>query len=345
MGFLRRIGSSELNVSSVLVDAWYQQAAWLGVFRPLSLLFQVLAKKRREDYLSGKKKSAELSVPVVVVGNITAGGTGKTPLVIAIVAFLRQQGFRPGVVSRGYSSKAPHYPFIVSANSNPDQAGDEPLLIARRSGCPVIIDPDRVLAAQKLIDDYACDVIISDDGLQHYRLGRDIEICIIDGQRGLGNKRCLPEGPLRESPQRLAGVDFVIVNGETEDLFRDDQYEMSLVSGQLKSLGRESAGSDLKVPPQSGESIYAVAGIGNPKRFFRHLEKSGYIVYGKAFSDHHHYVKTDFEALKEKPILMTEKDAVKCETIGLSNAWYLPVEAQLSNNFWEQFLTALKNRT
>lgn len=334
------------NCSAHIVDAWYNNSAWLKIFRPTSVLFQSLSEKRRRDFLSGKKKKTGLSVPVVVVGNITAGGTGKTPLVIAIVSFLKREGFNPGVVSRGYGSEAPYYPYVINDQSNPLEAGDEPLLIARRTQCPVIIDADRVTAAQKLIDDFCCDVIVSDDGLQHYNLARDIEICVIDGQRGLGNRRCLPEGPLRESAKRLDSVDLVVVNGDSNQVYHSNQFQMSLESGALEPVGQkdqrqkdERAGCSR---PKPGEQVNAVAGIGNPERFFQQLKQSGYTVSSKAFSDHHNYVSKDFDLFNSAPIVMTEKDAVKCEKLALSEAWYLPVDAKLANNFWEQLMNRLQ---
>lgn len=327
--------------TSFLLDAWYQQAPWLRALRPLSCFVQSVSKKRRDDYLKGKKVAAELSVPVVIVGNITVGGTGKTPLVIAIVSYLRRQGFKPGVISRGYSSKAPHYPFVVTKDSDPEQSGDEPLLIASRAQCPVVIDPDRVCAAKKLIEESDCDVIISDDGLQHYRLTRQVEICVIDAQRGLGNKQCLPEGPLREPVERLADVDFVVVNGLASEVYGNPQFEMTLMSGDLVAVGGNDATNDAK-RPTPGDQVNAIAGIGNPERFFSSLESNGYKVCATAFGDHHHYQREDFNFSVPSPVLMTEKDAVKCAKLGLADAWYLPVEAQLPEKFWQLLLAKLK---
>ena len=324
--------------AAFLVGAWYQQSPWLKSLRPLSCVFQSLAKKRRSDFLSGKKVVAKLSVPVIIVGNITVGGTGKTPLVIALVAFLKSQGYQPGVVSRGYTSKAPYYPYAVTKESDPKHSGDEPLLIATSCQCPVVIDPNRVNAAKKLIDDYDCDIIVSDDGLQHYKLGRQLEICVIDGQRGLGNKKCLPEGPLREPVQRLSGVDFVVVNGESSEVYAHSQFTMRLAPGALQPLGDNIQ----QTPPLSGEKVNAIAGIGNPERFFDLLKSSEYIVSAYPFGDHYHYRQEDFIFSNSDAILMTEKDAVKCSKFGLTNAWYLPVEAQLPDAFWQQLLAVIK---
>lgn len=333
----------QVGKTAFLTDAWYKQSPWLKTLRPLSSLFQFLAKKKRRDFLSGNKTALELPVPVIVVGNITVGGTGKTPLVIAIIAFLKSQGYKPGVVSRGYTSKAPHYPYTVTKESDPNHSGDEPLLIATRCQCPVVIDPNRVSAAKKLIDEYSCDVIVSDDGLQHYNLSRQFEICVIDGQRGLGNRKCLPEGPLREPVARLDDVDVVVVNGESSDAYAQEQFEMKLVPGALQPLHVEAIATNIQQAlPQPGDAVNAVAGIGNPERFFNLLEHHGYIVAARAFADHHHYRQEDFIFSNVSPVLMTEKDAVKCGMLSLKNAWFLPVEAQLPEKFWQQLLIVLK---
>ena len=196
----------------LLEQAWYRQAAWLKLLRPLSASFTYLAKRRRESFRSSDKRWTA-SVPVIVVGNISVGGTGKTPIVLAIIELLKTQGYRPGVVSRGYGANPPRYPWLVEPEQSAKQAGDEPLLIAIRGQVPVVIDPDRPAAVRDLLAHFDCDVVISDDGLQHYALARDIEIAVIDGERGLGNRRCLPEGALREPPERLSEVDFILQNG------------------------------------------------------------------------------------------------------------------------------------
>jgi len=271
---------------------------------------------------------------IVVVGNLTVGGTGKTPLVIRLCRMLHEAGLRPGVISRGFGSRGPGVR-LVSPASDPALVGDEPLLIARQAGVPVIVAADRCAAASALLK-RGVGVVISDDGLQHYRLPRDIEICVIDGSRGLGNGRLLPAGPLREPVERLQRVDHIIVNGDVNPL--PETYEvvhMALVGGLLHAL---DGGQNWRLSEFAGCRVNAVAGIGNPRRFFDLLRHARIKVIEHAFPDHHDYRHSDFDDMSpDLPILMTEKDAVKCRKLALPNAWYLSIEAVLPGD-WEEAL-------
>jgi tetraacyldisaccharide 4'-kinase len=276
---------------------------------------------------------------IIIVGNLSVGGSGKTPLVVRLCQLLREARLQPGVISRGYGRSEKKLR-LVSPASDPGLVGDEPLLIAQQAGVPVIVSPDRCAAARALLKK-GVNVVISDDGLQHYRLPRKIEICVIDGTRGLGNGRLLPAGPLRESPQRLCTVDHIVINGElTQPLPAvsgsiPDCIQMTLTAGLLRPLdGRQN----WRLSQFGGCRVNAVAGIGNPRRFFDLLKAARIKVIEHVFPDHHAYRRKDFESMNpELPILMTEKDAVKCRKLGLANAWFLSVEAVLPAD-WEAAL-------
>lgn len=265
-------------------------------------------------------------VPVIVVGNLTVGGTGKTPVVIALAQQFKARGLRVGIVSRGYGALVREFPHEVHPNAPAKLVGDEPLLIAQKTNCPVVIAPKRVEAVQYLLNHHQSQVIISDDGLQHYAMGRSVEIAVIDGQRGLGNGLCLPAGPLRERRRRLESVDFIIVNTGTWP----NAYTMHLVPGNLTQLvsGKTTVCSTVTEP------VAAVAAIGHPERFFSTLKALGIIYCAYPFSDHYLFTPKDFK-FKEKIIVMTEKDAVKCESFAHEFMYYLPVQAKLSDAFWD----------
>ncbi len=331
----------------MLEQAWYQKRFWLKILRPLSILFVALTKRRRHQYINGVKPVWQAPVPVIVVGNISVGGTGKSPLVIWLVNWLRQQGYKPGVISRGYGARPPSFPFSVTATTLPSEGGDEPVMIARRTSVPLVIDPDRPAAAEYLLQAFDCDIIISDDGMQHYALGRDVEIAVVDGLRGFANERCLPEGPLREPVERLAEVDFIVMNGEARCSVGYPYTEMHLMAGNVQSIDLFSEHKG-QAPDQFARDhleVHGVAAIGHPERFFTVLEQHGMRVERHAFSDHHAYEISDFSFADGESIIMTEKDAVKCAHIPLENAWYLPVDAQLNTEFAAQLaehLQALK---
>ncbi len=299
---------------------------------PLSLLFGLGVRLRRLFYRWGLLGSVALPVPVIVVGNISVGGTGKTPLVARLVELLRAAGYTPGVISRGYGGQSGQWPRVVTADSDPLQVGDEPVLLAQRCRCPVVVGPDRVAAAQLLLDRHPCNVLLSDDGLQHYRLQRDIEIAVVDGLRRFGNGACLPAGPLREPPARLRTVDFVVGNGAT----RSGEYLMVLCGDRALNL----ADPDISVALKNFQSgtVHAIAGIGDPWRFFDHVRRARVRILAHPFPDHHIFKAGDVRFLEDLPVLMTEKDAVKCRAFAPDNAWYVPVHAQLDADFEQQLL-------
>jgi tetraacyldisaccharide 4'-kinase len=305
---------------------------------PLAWAYCALAMGRRLAYRRGWMPTLRLPVPVIVVGNISVGGTGKTPLVLWLVHWLQGRGHRPGIMTRGYGGSAQDWPRWVTADSDPRDLGDEPVLLARRSGCPVVAGPDRPADGRLLVGELGCDLLVSDDGLQHYRLHRDLEIAVVDGRRGLGNGRCLPAGPLREPPGRLRQVDLVV---RTEDRAagaglggaqaeggagRDAGYALELVPGAAGNLADPERSRPLT--DFRGETLTAVAGIGNPGRFFGLLRSAGLDVVERAYPDHHPYTAADAATWGDAPVLMTEKDAVKCAGFARPSHWYLPVEAR-----------------
>jgi tetraacyldisaccharide 4'-kinase len=319
-------------------DAWYKEMYLSSAFMFLSMLYVDAMRLRRFLYRIGALKSGRLPAPVIIVGNITVGGTGKTPLVIWLADWLTQQGFKPGVISRGYGG-ANSQAQAVTAHSDPALVGDEALVLARRCAGPVTVGADRLAAGRELLAHNACDVIISDDGLQHLALRRDIEIVVIDGERRFGNGYCLPVGPLREPPERIKNVDLVVVNGG-QDL-QANEFAMhcrgdrlvNLLTGELKPLAEFKH-----------RDCHAVAAIGNPNRFFKQLAAAGLNCDEHAFPDHHVYTAADIQFKDEKPLLMTEKDAVKCSKFAEAKHWYLPVSAELPEIFASQILTLLKQK-
>lgn len=320
-------------MKALLEQAWYRQAAWLKLLRPLSAGFSYLAQRRRAAF-SRSAKSWIAPVPVVVVGNISVGGTGKTPIVLALIELFQAQGYKPGVVSRGYGASPPRFPWRVEPEQSATQAGDEPLLIAIRARVPVVIDPDRPAAVRYLLAHFDCDVIISDDGLQHYALARDIEIAVIDGVRGLGNRRCLPEGALREPPDRLSEVGFILQNGRGEVLQHPDAQVFELAATAMLNLNtQESIPVEAWLAAQGTGSVAAVAGIGNPGRFFATLRGLGLQVEEHPFPDHHPFVAKDLLQPEGTAVVMTEKDAVKCRQFECPGCWVLQVSAILPDSF------------
>ena len=313
------------------LDHYWYSHNWVSLaLQPLSLLFRLLAWLRRQAYRAGLLRTRRLPVPVIVVGNITVGGTGKSPLVIWLANWLREQGHRPGIISRGYGGRSSEWPVRVDADGDPERVGDEPVMIARRTGCPVWVGPDRPASGAALLAANDCDLVISDDGLQHYALARDIEIAVIDGERGVGNGYALPAGPLREPVARLQQVDLVIANG-VSDLA---EWGMSLQAGELVNL----ADPDRRVALETfrGQRVHGVAGIGNPGRFFSTLRAAGLSVSEHPFADHHPFAAADLEIDDGEPLIMTEKDAVKCAGFARPNHWYLEISAQPDKGFVQQ---------
>ncbi|MGH8461116.1 MAG: tetraacyldisaccharide 4'-kinase [Stenotrophobium sp.] len=295
------------------------------MLRPLAALYGLIAAWRRRRLSAA---AAKLPVPVIMVGNISVGGTGKTPFVIWLVEQLREWGFSPGIVSRGYGGHAPEYPYEVTADADVALCGDEPLLMARRLGVPVMVAPDRVAAAHELLAHHHVDVVVADDGLQHYRLARDLEFCVVDAARGLGNGALLPAGPLREPPARLREVDCTIVNGGGWRDAGRAHADMMLAMTTVMSFGGRAQALSAYV----GQRVHAVAGIGRPARFFEQLRSFGIEVIPHAFADHHAYTLADLQFGDTLPLLMTEKDAVKCRGFAQRHWVYVPVTAQLDAN-------------
>ncbi|GHC05826.1 tetraacyldisaccharide 4'-kinase [Thermomonas carbonis] len=314
--------------------------------RLLATLYGNLAALRRTAYRRDWLRKHKAGVPVLVVGNIVAGGTGKTPLVIALVARLRAEGWTPGVASRGHGREDEATPRWVGAGSNASQVGDEPLLIARATGVKVRVDRDRVAAAKALAA-AGCDIVVCDDGLQHYRLARDIEIEVQDARRRYGNGRLLPAGPLREPVERAADCDFRVLNlgvASEHEVQRDSglgEWPMRLRVGVAQPL---HGGRAQPLSAFAGQRVHAVAGIGDPERFFAMLRDAGIAVVPHAFPDHHAYVAGDFEFGSRLPVLMTVKDAVKCADLADAPAFMVPVDAVLPQAFWVGLLERLPPR-
>ena len=306
---------------------WYSRSPMarllLAPLLPLSLGFCALARYRRFAYRRGLKPSAHPGVPVVVVGNLSVGGAGKTPVTAWLYDFLRRRGRRPGIISRGYGGRAAAWPQRVYPDSDPVQVGDEPVLLARRTGGPIAVGPDRLAAARALVEPGLCDLLISDDGLQHYALQRDLELAIIDGARRHGNGWCLPAGPLREPVSRLESVDLTLNNGgarpgEYGVRLRGDRAVNLLNPEQTRPL---EAFADLR--------IHAVAAIGHPERFFVHLRRHGVRAISHPFPDHHPFTPQDLDFPDAEAVLMTEKDAVKCAAFAEDRYWQAPVDLEV----------------
>ena len=314
----------------LIEQVWFHQHSakvWLvPLLLPLTLLFALLSGIRRLLYRYNILTSYKLAKPIIIVGNIGIGGNGKTPLVLWLIDVCRAQGLTPGVISRGYGGKAPHYPYLLNASSTVTETGDEPLMIYRRSQVMICVGSDRIESAQCLIDQ-GCDIIIADDGLQHYRLQRDIEFIVVDGKRRFGNGFLLPAGPLREGLWRLNTVDYVINNGDKPLV---NEIPMSLQATKLVNC---ATGDVLLLSQIKGMSdeVNAIAGIGSPERFFATLRGLGFrLNQQQGFVDHFHYTAEDLTVFgRELPLLMTEKDAIKCYDFAQANWWYISVDAHL----------------
>jgi len=306
---------------------WYEGRPPPWWLRSLAGLYGAVAAVRRELYRSNLRRSIRLEVPVIVVGNLSVGGTGKTPLVLWLTEQLKVLGFAPGIVTRGFGGRD-RGPRLLDATAEPADVGDEPVLLQRRAGVPVAVGRDRPAAAA-LLQRAGCDLVISDDGLQHYALERDCEIVVVDGLRRFGNGRLLPAGPLREAPQRLRGVDALIVNGGeaagvTGGALLEQTFAMALVAGSAVAL---VAGALRPLAAFRGAPVHAVAGIGNPRRFFAMLRDAGLELIEHPLADHARIVADDICFPDRYPVLMTEKDAVKCGPLADERHWYVPIAA------------------
>ena len=330
--------------TSYLEKAWYKKSSWLWILWPLSLITKKISEKRLKKFLSGKTKPWKPDIPVIVVGNIVAGGTGKTPFVIWLAKKLTNLGYKPGVISRGYGGKAKKYPLVLDESTKVKMSGDEPRLIFRNAKVPVYVSPNRVQAAKRMVEDTECDVIISDDGLQHYALGRDVEIVIFDGSRGVGNKLCLPAGPLREPIERIDSVDFIVSSHTT--LLEQGIKENVIM--KFKATEWERLSDKKRVSLDSwplGRIVHGVAGIGNPSKFFITLKELGFEVIEHSFPDHYQFMEEDLTFSYQLPIVMTEKDAARCRKIINKNIWVLKIEANLPEKFALQIANEMKEKT
>lgn len=315
---------------------WYRRSLVAYLLWPVSRLFCAVAALRRGYYRLTGLLRRRIPVPVVVVGNISVGGAGKTPMVVWLANHLKANGFKPGIVSRGYGGQAKVWPQAVGAESDPALVGDEPVLIAARTRCPLYVAPNRVKAARALLKAHACDVLIADDGLQHYRLKRDLEVVMVDGRRRFGNGFCLPAGPLREPVSRLARSDYVVVNGRASA----SEFAMGLTGNVAVNLRDPSAAQPLAAFRH--QQVHAVAGIGDPGRFFDMLRAHGLQPDCHPFPDHHAFSAGDLAFDDDLPVLMTEKDAVKCRAFARENVWVIPVSAVPDKRFAREIVNAVK---
>ena len=329
-----------------LSKAWYRGSPLLVPLLPFSWLFRLLASRRKRQLLAAGPWHA--SVPVIVVGNIVAGGSGKTPLCLALARHFTGQGLAVAIVSRGYGGSRRMAPLQVTAATEPAEAGDEAVQLAQQSGCPVVVDADRVRAVRFAEGELQAQVILCDDGLQHYALGRTLEIAVIDGARGLGNQWLLPAGPLRELPVRLAGVHIVVSNGELQQplpLVPRHLFKMALRPTQLVNLlSSERLSLHDWQGCHAGRTVHAVAGIGNPARFFTSLRETGFDIIPHAFADHHPYVPADLAFAGDDTVVMTAKDAVKCGRFARQDWWMLEVEPVLPAEFFSTLQSLLADK-
>jgi tetraacyldisaccharide 4'-kinase len=321
-------------VENWLLKRWYDGGEPPWYLRALEPVYRI--GFRRSQNVRPIESQREL--PLVVVGNITAGGSGKTPLVIRLCQLAQEAGFKPGVISKGYG-RSGRDTIVVQAKSDSGLCGDEPVLLAQRTGVPVVVSVNRQDAIRRLTD-LGVDLVLSDDGLQQPDLHRDIEICVVDGERGLGNGHLIPAGPLRESPERLARVDYVVSNGEWSA--KPAGLEVSVMHLQASVVCALDGSNEFSMAEFRHQfkatPLQAVAAIGNPGRFFKMLESLGITAATQAFPDHHRFTREDFYSISiDSAIIMTEKDAVKCRSLDLQNAWYIPVETRLSGAFEDDF--------
>ncbi|MEK9825643.1 MAG: tetraacyldisaccharide 4'-kinase [Methylotenera sp.] len=323
-----------------LQKQWTTYTPWHLLLLPLAAIFSLLSSFRRYLYQFKLLKSYKLPVPVIVVGNINVGGTGKTPLVIWLAQQLIKAGYKPGIISRGYGGQV-YEPMYVDKSADPRVVGDEPALIAMRTDCPVFVSADRVSAGQKLLEKFpACNVLISDDGLQHYSMRRDMEIVVYDANIGFGNGMLLPAGPLRETVARLKTVDAVVCNGEAQlKVVSQNYFLMQMHADIFYNLVQPLSTVDASA--FSGKKVMAVAGIGNPQRFFNQLKQMGLQFQQCAFADHYAFTANDFADVDTDIVVMTEKDAVKCKAFASENFWVLPVNAEIENGLMPIILNRL----
>jgi tetraacyldisaccharide 4'-kinase len=324
---------------------WSSYSLWHILLIPLSWIFSAIINVRKFLYSFGWLESTRLGVPVIVVGNITVGGTGKTPMVIWLAEQLKLAGFTPGIISRGFGGTS-KLATAVFASSNPQQVGDEPVLIAKRTACPMFVGSSRAVAGQALLKaNPQCNIIISDDGLQHYGLKRDVEIALINSSQQFGNQLLLPAGPLREKLSRLQSVDVIVDSGKGANFgysFKDEMppvFKMNVLGEAFESLNDSQ--STQSASYFADKNLVAIAGIGNPERFFNQLSALGLQFESMAFEDHHAFTAQDLTQFYGKTILMTEKDAVKCSALTSTDAWYLPITAMINDSSQVSLITLI----
>lgn len=311
----------------------------------LSPLANLVCRIARNRYLQFQQHppAKQTNAVVVVIGNLVVGGTGKTPFISWLYRNLEHRGFKVGIVSRGYGGKSNKWPQLVDEETDPFLVGDEPAMLVKQLHCPMAVSPNRADAIRLLERNFDLDIIISDDGLQHFKMARDVEIVIVDGQRGFGNQMCLPAGPLREPLERLQDVDFIVSNGPLQQPL---PYDLSAELMQLNVALFRNVADPEKILPETAfanQKAYAIAGIGNPQRFFDTLQGLDIRVYPKPFRDHKAYREKDFLwADGAKPLLMTEKDAVKCRAFAQPNWWYLEVSPHCSSGFATRILERIR---
>lgn len=319
------------------MKCWYKDDSWCEIFlKPFSWIYCLLILLRRGAYHLGLFNTHRFDVPVVVVGNLTVGGNGKTPLVAAIAEYLSKQGLRPGLVARGYGGQSKYWPQAVTEESSACMVGDEPVLLVQKTKLPMVVGPDRVAAIKHLLSQYPVDVVISDDGLQHYKMHRDIEVLAIDSKRRFGNGSLLPAGPLREPVGRAKKVDYILVKTMSEkESVNLGEYKFQIEVGQPYSLLLGQLNKDSSLLNMS-KKIHGVAAIAHPEQFFDTLTQLGFEVIPHAFPDHHHFTEQDIQFDDTLPVVMTEKGAVKCQQIVTNRHWALPILAKIDPTFLQK---------
>jgi tetraacyldisaccharide 4'-kinase len=339
-----------LNESDI--TKYWKNLNWFSVlFFPLSLIYCLFIKIRQYCYQLQYCKSSSVAVPLIIIGNITVGGNGKTPLIIHLLQEFKRRGYKPGVVSRGYGAINTELKkgktLAINLSADVKNYGDEPWMIAKKTNCPVVVGKKRSAAVEHLIKEFDCNIVLSDDGMQHYAMGRDIEICVVDSSKLFGNNLCLPAGPLREPRSRLKLVDYIVYHDTAslkqgsifvEDMLPDrkpiDRISMHLDFEQIylldSFLSVTGSNKAINIVEFNNKTVHAVAGIASPQRFFAQLRSHGVKVIEHAFADHYQFSRNDLQFDDNFPVLMTEKDAVKCYCFGLSNCYYISVKASLS---------------
>ena len=314
-------------LETLIEKVWYSKNIFSLLLSPLSLIYISIIYLRYTLYQLGLISITKINAPTIVIGNIVAGGTGKTPLVIWLAKYFKDKGFLPGIVSRGYGGTYLSNIELVKPTSNPLLVGDEPVIIARNTNCPVVVAKKRAKGAKKLVEKYNCNIILCDDGMQHYSLARDIEIAVIDGQRRFGNNYCFPAGPLREPKSRIFKADLIVSKYNA----RTCEHKMDYTYHQLVSLNELS--KTIPISDLHGMTVHAIAGINNPDHFFSYLRSHKLELIIHKFPDHYSYTEDDVKFDDNFPVVMTEKDAVKCLNYSSDKHWYIPISAELSKSF------------